>query len=480
MATSVRKLEIRIDQTGNAQKGIQGLISSLGPAGIAAAAAATAIAAIGAVAIAVGAKLVMLGSDAFEMEGKFNVVFGEGAADARKALEDLGDEVGRSTFELEEMAASVQDTFVPMGFARDEAAKLSLGLTELAVDVGSFNNAQDVDVMRDFQSALVGNHETVRKYGIVITQATLDQELLTMGVEGGIKAATEQEKVQARLNVIYAGTTDAHGDAARTAGSFANQMRGLKATVSEAATALGLELLPYVTPILQMIGQLATTSLPKAIEVFRQLSARLREELGPVMIQVRDAIARITDALGLEEGGIQLVKIAIGALVVGLEVFIVAVKLVAGFIEGVSRALETARGIIDAAKQSWDRFAGGIRGVGNAINSLIRRFGDLIRKAQEAARAIPKWLRPGSPTPFEIGLRGIGGAMKDVGDEFGNMASVNFSPTLAGATASGRGGAPIIVNLTYAPAFSMANEFELENKLAPFIERGVRAGLEGR
>jgi hypothetical protein len=91
--------------------------------------------------------------------------------------------------------------------------------------MASFNNESEANVIRDLQSALVGNHETVRKYGVIITQATLDQELLNTGIEGGIREATEQEKVMARMNIILKGTTDAQGDAARTAGSFANSIK---------------------------------------------------------------------------------------------------------------------------------------------------------------------------------------------------------------------------------------------------------------
>ena len=50
-----------------------------------------------------------------------------------------------------------------MGFVRSEAKELSKGLSQLAIDVASFNNATDAEVMQAFQSAIVGNHETVRK-----------------------------------------------------------------------------------------------------------------------------------------------------------------------------------------------------------------------------------------------------------------------------------------------------------------------------
>ena len=98
------------------------------------------------------------------MEAKSSVVFGEFVGAVRRELEEFGNNVGRATSQLEGMASSVQDTFVPLGFARGEAAKLSVQLTKLAVDTASFNNAQDIPTMMAFQSALVGNHEAVRRF----------------------------------------------------------------------------------------------------------------------------------------------------------------------------------------------------------------------------------------------------------------------------------------------------------------------------
>lgn len=200
-----------------------------------------------------GAAMVNLASDIEEMEGKSKVVFGKFRNQVVEDLTAFGDAVGRSSHELEGMASSVQDTFVPMGFARGEASKLSVELTKLAVDTASFNNASDTDTMEAFKSALVGNHETVRRFGVVITEQVLKQELMNMGIKGGTKAATESEKVQARLALITRGVSDAHGDAARTSGSYANSMRGLKAEFSELTGELGTLFLPTLIKVINKL-----------------------------------------------------------------------------------------------------------------------------------------------------------------------------------------------------------------------------------
>ena len=247
-------------------------------------------------------QMVDMASAVQEMQSKSSVVFGQFVSSVRSQLGEFGDEVGRSTHELEKMASSVQDTFVPMGFARGEASKLSVQLTKLAVDVASFNNASDVDTMMAFQSALVGNHETVRRFGVVITEATLKQELLRMGITKNAKEVTNAEKVQARLNLLIAGTSDAQGDATRTSGSFANTSKALSSALSELSVDVMTPMLPKLTNMVEgfidatdkarsfftMIGMLnrdlSTTALrqDRIAEIELQLS-KIRESLGTTL-----------------------------------------------------------------------------------------------------------------------------------------------------------------------------------------------------
>lgn len=247
-----------------------------------------------------GMALVNLASDVEEMQGKSKVVFGAFRDQTVAALEAFGNEVGRSTHELELMASSIQDTFVPMGFARGEAAKLSVDLTKLAVDVASFNNANDTETMEAFQSALVGNHETVRRFGVVITEATLKQELLRMGITATGDAVSNSQKVQARLNLILAGTTDAQGDAARTADSFANQMKALKAELSEVGVELGTILLPFAKDL---------------VTTFRSLTDAIRKflaQLGLIDLTPADRIGMFNRELEKLETGLERIAAAEG------------------------------------------------------------------------------------------------------------------------------------------------------------------------
>ena len=211
-------------------------------------------------AIAVGAvgttgfvKAIKAASEFEETLSKFNAVFKEQAKVTREWAKAFSMDVGRAEDEVLGFLASMQDTFVPLGFTRDAAAELSKQLTTLAVDVASFQNITDDEALRSFQSALVGNTESVRKFGIIISQSALKAELLNMGITKNIAKVTEQQKVMARFNIIMKSTKDAQGDAIKTAGSFANMMKRLNAAFRSLLVTVGTAFIPTMTKLVKKI-----------------------------------------------------------------------------------------------------------------------------------------------------------------------------------------------------------------------------------
>jgi hypothetical protein len=236
----LKKVQDSLGDVGNSAETAGGKVQTSGQK-IGAALSSMKIYAVAAAAAlsALGYKAIEAAGDAVEIQNKFEAVFKETSKSAEIWAEDFSDTVGRSTLETLQYLSTFQDTFVPLGFNREEAAQLSEQLTQLSVDLASFNNQADTETIAALQSALVGNHETMRRYGVIITQTTLDQELMNMGIEDGINSATEMEKVQARLNIIMNSTADAQGDAVRTSGSYANQLRALKGNISDVMAEAG-------------------------------------------------------------------------------------------------------------------------------------------------------------------------------------------------------------------------------------------------
>ncbi|AXR78982.1 Chromosome segregation ATPase [Natrarchaeobaculum sulfurireducens] len=192
------------------------------------------------------------------MQDKMSIVFDDLEDDVIKWSEAHADAVNRSAYQLQEYATSLQDTFVPMGFARDEAAGMSQELTELAIDLASFNNMSEDAAMSKLESGLMGQHRALRDFGVAINESRLEQELMNKGMADSVQEASEQEKMMARMSIIMSDTADAQGDAARTSDSFANKMRGLRADTEELRAEIGQHLIPAATSLVGRVSGLVS------------------------------------------------------------------------------------------------------------------------------------------------------------------------------------------------------------------------------
>ncbi len=326
---------------------------------------------------AAGAAAVKVAADAEESESKFRAVFKNMADDVSAWSEAHAEATNRSAIDLRDFASTLQDTFVPLGFMRGEAAEMSKSLVELGVDLASFNNRAEPEVIQNLTSAIVGNHEAVRSFGIVITQATLKQELMNMGIQGGVQAATEQQKAMARMNLIIKSTTDAQGDAARTAESFTNQAKGLSANIKDAGVAIGKIFMPPLTKLMEALNGLLDVfnGLSPEMRAFLVGTAAMAAAIGPLMFAIGHLLTALP-ALGLAIKALVLTGTApvgllifgFGAIVAGLvafrkEIQSVANDLASKLAGALSSVLSPIASVADAI---------GLDGMAGKLNSAIQ------------------------------------------------------------------------------------------------------------
>lgn len=287
------------------------------------------VTALGAAGVAAFIPMIDAAGDAAETFNKFQATFGKNAEAAGKFVDDLAKNVGRSVTDIQDSMSGFQGFFVGLGFAGDQATGLSETMQQLALDFASFNNTSDDDAVQRFISAMSGSGEVLDRYGINLKQAALDQELLKMGIAGGVAKATEQQKALARLNIIMAamGQQGAIGDAVKTSGSFANQMKRLMANIKDTSIAIGQALLPVVTPLVTkatevatMVAQWAKANQPLIASIFKiaavvTAAGAALVVLGGAIVglgSVMGAMATVTSAVGTAFAAIGTV---IGALV---------------------------------------------------------------------------------------------------------------------------------------------------------------------
>lgn len=202
------------------------------------------------------ASAISAASDTQESLSRFNQIFGNQSKQATEFAQEVAKRIGRSAIDIQDSLATLQGFFVGLGFDESRSRKMSQQLTELAMDFASFNNLTDDEGISRFLSALSGSSEVLDKFGINTKQAALQQELLALGINKAWSSVTEQEKALARMSIITKtmGKQGAIGDATRTAGSFANQMKRLRSSIKDTAIEMGQSLLPFATRVLKIIN----------------------------------------------------------------------------------------------------------------------------------------------------------------------------------------------------------------------------------
>ncbi len=203
--------------------------------------------------------LLTVASEITETMSKFNVVFGESSKAVKKWATNFADSVGRARKDVLSWMAELQDIFVPIGFARSEAEKFSKSLVQLGVDVASFNEKVDRDVMRNFTSAIMGSHRATRQYGIAISETRLQQEAYNQGIDKTFAKLTDMEKIFLRYRIILNDTKDAQSDAIRTQDNYANQLKRMQASVTNLQVEIGEKLLPAMVGVLKTVRDLIDT-----------------------------------------------------------------------------------------------------------------------------------------------------------------------------------------------------------------------------
>ncbi len=193
-------------------------------------------------------------SDLQETMNKFNVVFAENAAGMDRWGTSFAKAMGRSKNETKKMLADLQGFLRAMGVAPDQSARMSQALTQLSYDLASFNNVADEEAFTALMSAISGEAEPMKRFGVVVNDAAMKAELLKRGLDPD--TATEAQKAMARYNVILQGTALAQGDVQRSSQSYANQLKALQAAWDDLSAQVGTVFIPYAQVLLGMLKEL--------------------------------------------------------------------------------------------------------------------------------------------------------------------------------------------------------------------------------
>ncbi len=190
--------------------------------------------------------------------------------------------------------ATIQGLTTSFGLASDKAYVLSKNLTQLGYDLASLKNIPVAESFTKIQAAISGELEPIRRLGVDLSQARLQQELLNLGYSQSVSTLSQADKAVLRYIAIMKQTTDAQGDFARTLSSPANMIRILQAQLNSLARAVGSLLYPALKSILP--------PLIAAVELVKELVTGIASLMGvkvefPDFSSASDAVGGVTDAM---------------------------------------------------------------------------------------------------------------------------------------------------------------------------------------
>ena len=204
-------------------------------------------------------------SDLGENTSKIEVIFG----DAGRAVTDFAKTAARDIGQSQNQVLAAAGTFGTFGkaagLAGDQLATFTTDFITLSADLASFNNATPDEAINAIGAALRGEAEPLRRFGVLLNDATLKAAAMELGIYSGSGALTAQQKILAAQKVIYEQTGDAQGDFTRTSDGLANQQRILSAQLENVKIKIGEALLPAFTKLVKFVNDFVVPALDKFI-----------------------------------------------------------------------------------------------------------------------------------------------------------------------------------------------------------------------
>jgi hypothetical protein len=239
---------------------------------------------------------------------KSDVVFGQSAKAVQAWSQTTVGSMGLAEDQALQTASSFGALLKPLGFSADVAAEQSERLTQLGADLASFYNTDVQDALDAISSGLVGQSRPLRRYGALLDATRVTQEALTESGKSSTKELTNQDKVLARLTLLFRDTNQAQGDFLRTSEGLANQERIFSANVRQLETAIGEALHPAVLEIVQSMNEWLSQE----------------ENVEAVSHGVREAVDLLSDGVHTLEGFLDRLNSVTGSTTETVKLFVAA------------------------------------------------------------------------------------------------------------------------------------------------------------
>ncbi len=399
---------------------------------------AIATAAITAPLVAASFSMIDDASDLNETISKIGVVFEEQSGKIIAFGDTAAKSLGMSKNEALAAAGTYGNLFRAMEIGTETSADMSINLVSLAGDLASFNNMEPGIVLDKLRAGLSGETEPLKSLGVNINQALIQEKAFELGLWDGVGTLDAAAKAQASYALIMEQTSLAQGDFARTSDGLANSQRIMKAELANASSQLGTQLLPMALKVVTFLSNLIDkfSAMSPAGQKAILIIGGILAAIGPLITiigTVMSVVGGLTTFLaGPAVAAIGAVMVPILPIIAIIAAVIAVIALLyaawknnwfgirditANVINGIVNFWNNK--FIPAIKSVADFIGNVLGGAFNAVKNAIMGVWDWIQNLMGSLTNIklPDWMTPGSPTPWEIGLRGVSSAMGELDAE---------------------------------------------------------------
>lgn len=201
-----------------------------------------------------GSAAIETASDLQEVQNVVDTAFGEMAGQVNQFASTAITNFGMSELAAKQTAGQFMSMSTALGISQQEAANMSLSVTGLTGDMASFYNVSQDVAQTALASIWTGETESLKRFGIVMTQTNLEQYAMQQGIRKTMDQMTQAEQVQLRYNYVMEQTALAQGDFVKTQDSWANQSRILDESLTALQGTIGEGLMSAMTPLLETVN----------------------------------------------------------------------------------------------------------------------------------------------------------------------------------------------------------------------------------
>jgi len=298
----------------------------------------------------------------------------------QKAIDNnrsMAESLGMTKQQYMNNTTATSDFLARTGMSSQAIADQSGKLTTLTADMAAFADVPVDDAAGDFRSALMGNFETLDKYGISLSVATIEQGSYAKEIGKSWTKMTQAEKAQATLSSMIEQGASISGLAKQESGGFTMQMQNLKQKLMETAGAIGEKLFPVLEPMISKISEIAQKVADWANE-------------HPKLTQGILLVIGVIGVLGTVGGTLLTLFAALAAVSIALNIGMLPLT---GIILAITTAIVALVAIGVALWQNWDTVKAKaseiwnavVQSVSNAANSIVEWFSNMINSAVQWA-----------------------------------------------------------------------------------------------